>query len=927
MGGVFCAGHGGADLGKDSECARRIRLEEPVNIGEPVCEECALIQRPVAVERVFQQRGGRGGVGEFFAQNPGGLSEGESVRRIARECRAKVGDSAGEIAARQLRGSIRVRFPRGESPAGAEEKIADPAAQRRQERKREHDANERAQEHDDAEKQDHFFRAAALRGGGARFPKKHCGEPRQRGDEGGARENFHGVWSVRFRGGAGRGRLDGATSVCEEAGPVSTPPQFLFMAPFPPLVEPLEPRIAPASLIGKNTVIYTDADGDSVRLTISQPLFTSASVANAVLGFSSGANAVGTGTAAHEQLQKIDLTALGGVASGLSMSVAVTQKAAAGDGRADVGYINATGLDLGAVGIRGDLGRIDAGDADTGLALRALGVLSLGAKGIATQAAGGDLTSDIHGPVGIFNVAGDVDTARVNFLDATGHVATGSVGLLRIGGALKGGAADNTGFVSFSGTIGRAGIGSIVGGSGAGSGAVAGDYATLSGINAITIAGGITGGAGDASGEVSAARIHMLQVLSHGITGGSGGGSGLVQAVTLGRAGIAGDVKGGSGINSGEIFSGAAGSISIAGDLVGGTAGLGAVAADPNATPAVPARAEASGYSGVIEARALGRLQITGSVRGGDYVDNNHTASISGAVLVNGNIGSVVIGSRAHPGSLLGGTGFDSGALLAHGTLGPTVIFGDVAGADSTGGGAVVNSAYIQATHLPALFIGGDLRAGSDGGGGIDSSGAIRSGQEIGALFVGGSVLGKQNAVATTFNPAIISAVGQQELGINAKADIAIRSITIGGSATHAEILAGYSPDTAGQAVALGKAVNADASIGLVRIGKTISGSDIVAGAQRGSDGFFGDADDSRISGTGTSDRVDIISRISAVIIGGGAANTILPTDHFGIVAQNIGLVRAGGATVPLAPGPGNDMGAGRPVGGANSDLHAVEVA
>lgn len=719
-----------------------------------------------------------------------------------------------------------------------------------------------------------------------------------------------------------------------------------FMAPFSPLIEPLEDRIAPASLVGPNTVIYTDADGDSVTLKISKPLFTSAAVANSVLTYSSGPDAVGTGTGAHEQLQLIDLTKLGGNTAGLSVSVAVSHPAAVGagaggDGHADIGYINATGIDLGVIRVAGDLGRIDAGNTDTAPALRALGVLSIGTKGLTTQAAGGTLVSNITGPAGSINVAGDVDAARINLLDAPGHPGTGSAGVLRIGGALHGAASDNTGLIFFTGKIVRASVGGMVGDAGANSGSIMGDYGTLSSIGTITVASGITGGAGTASGEIAAARIGAVQVLSQGVTGSMGNGSGLIQSPTLGRVSIVGDLKGGSGLDSGQIFGGAIGSVRISGSVLGGTAGLGAVAADPNAVPPVAARSAAAGGSGSIMATSLGRIVIGGSLVGGDYQDNDHTASLSGVINARDNIGSVVIGngSRSQPGGIVGGTGHTSGGIFAGGTLGPTAIFGSVTGASSTATQNVTNSAYIQAAHLPALFIGGNVQAGGDGGAGIDSSGAIRSQHEIGSIFIKGDLVGTMNTapgnvgvapIAPTFNPAIISAAGQQILPPNATADIAIRSVTIGGSAAHAKILAGYSTDTTGQTVALGKPVNADASIGIVRIGKTISSTDIIAGVSPGADGVFGEQtafDDARISGPGTTDRADIISRISRVIIGGGVVGTAFPADSYGIEAQQVVSVVVHGAATPLTPGASNDLAPGKPVGGSGSDLYAIEVA
>ena len=48
-------------------------------------------------------------------------------------------------------------------------------------------------------------------------------------------------------------------------------------------------------------------------------------------------------------------------------------------------------------------------------------------------------------------------------------------------------------------------------------------------------------------------------------------------------------------------------------------------------------------------------------------------------------------------------------------------------------------------------------------------------------------------------------------------------------------------------------------------------------------------------------------SRIASVIIAGRAIGTAGGVDHFGIVAEEIALLKVGGAIVPLRPGAHND--------------------
>jgi hypothetical protein len=124
---------------------------------------------------------------------------------------------------------------------------------------------------------------------------------------------------------------------------------------------------------------------------------------------------------------------------------------------------------------------------------------------------------------------------------------------------------------------------------------------------------------------------------------------------------------------------------------------------------------------------------------------------------------------------------------------------------------------------------------------------------------------------------------------------LALRSLTVAGSVTGSQVLAGY--DLTG-------GVNADVQIGNVTINGDCVASDVVAGVLA-KNGFFGDADDTVIAGGSAS----IASRIAKVLIKGTAAGTFEPGGQFGIVAQAIGAVGVGHVKVPL---------------GANRDVFAI---
>src|SRR5688572_2820753 len=151
-----------------------------------------------------------------------------------------------------------------------------------------------------------------------------------------------------------------------------------------PAAEPLERRIAPASLINPSTLVYTELDGDTVTITFSKPLFdlppaTLNTKLDDVFKFSAGDAHSGTET--PQQLQLIDLTKAPVVdfknaAAGISFTIAATKIGVTGDDLADIGAIKASGLALGRISIDGDLGQIDCGTGASKTAVRSLEVQS-----------------------------------------------------------------------------------------------------------------------------------------------------------------------------------------------------------------------------------------------------------------------------------------------------------------------------------------------------------------------------------------------------------------------------------------------------------------------------------------------------------------------------------------------------------------------
>jgi hypothetical protein len=179
------------------------------------------------------------------------------------------------------------------------------------------------------------------------------------------------------------------------------------------------------------------------------------------------------------------------------------------------------------------------------------------------------------------------------------------------------------------------------------------------------------------------------------------------------------------------------------------------------------------------------------------------------------------------------------------------------------------------------------------------AGGALHSAGRIGSLLVRGDILDSE-----------ISALGMPG-ATSATEALAIGSVKIGGDFARSKLLAGFN--------AAGIAMNADVTIGAVTIGGNFEASSLVAGATAGSNGFFGDEDDQLITGGG-----DVIAKIASVAIKGSVLGSTAMSDHFGIVAEEIGKLKVGSAAQLLTSGPGNDT-TPLPLGGT-ADVKAREV-
>ncbi len=687
-----------------------------------------------------------------------------------------------------------------------------------------------------------------------------------------------------------------------------------------PCIEPLESRIAPASLT------FLDADGDSVTINVSKgPTL----VLGTHVTLSSGS------ATTPAVLQKLTLT--DPLFGGASVSFAV-RKGAGGDGFVNVGFIDATGGDLGSVTVPGDLGRIVCGDLvttkDPGLAT--LKVRSIGALGTLTQVTGGTLVSLITGALGRLEISRDFIEAQ---LETTGTDAR--IGKIAIGGDLVGGALLKSGFIraddgSDSVTI----RGKILGGAGQMSGEVqiGGDVKSVS-------LGGLVGGGGRNSGRFEMHGPQATVLIKGNVIGGLGEDSGALECEgAIGTVTVTGAILGGVGTQSGRLdldefkqvtvgsiasvpgnengqVSGRAGSIFVRGNVVNGGSFNGQNIEGKGDLASVTIGGDLQGDVGATG--RIGTLAIRGNLAGG-----NIGAGSLGLLKIDGNFGSgdgfsdtMFVGDVAKiviGGSLIGG-GNQCGRIESTGKISELIIRGSVVGGDA-------DSGYVIAAEIGKLTIGGDIKGGSGNG----LSGVIKANGALGPVTIGRSIIGGGGAdsgriSATGIGPVTIG--GDIVGGSGPGSGLVDSFLGIGKMRVKGSLLGGRGPDsgkiTAGGGISeliidasvrgsgfASTGIISTIHLGRVTIGGDLVGGDFGAGTTRGDSGLItaGDIDSVTIRGN---------------LIAGGDATTNPPTGASGaIIAGTIGPVVIAGSIIgndtnhalivargqQVKPGTGDDL-------------------
>lgn len=678
-------------------------------------------------------------------------------------------------------------------------------------------------------------------------------------------------------------------------------------------LEVLEARIAPASVL-----TYIDIDGDKVTIKSSKGDLSGHAT------FSGGDNG---------QLQLLDLSDPSFAGANITFKVV---KAGGGDGLAAVGRIDGGSNDLGRIVIKGDLGDIDAGSGTAGkAAIKSLTVRTMGLYGLATQEGAGDLVSSISGTLGSLNVAGDLKGVFIDVSD--GGRAT--IGTVKIGGSLIGGASASSGLIYADGGIGAVKIaGDVIGGSGSQSGGISSDVklgnvtiggsvlggngstsaliAAVGDVGLVKIGGDVKGGEGIQSGVIRS-EVGGIKGVNIGgsVMGGDGGASGGISSrLNMGTVKIGGNLQGGSGTSSGYLASseGTISLLKISGSLMGGS-GLDAGQIDAGEGIRTlqitrDVRGGEGGSSGTVAVPGeIGRFTIGGSVLGGSAIGSGSiiltggrigtlqighdlqggSASSTGSIWgSSGQLDNVIIG-----GSVIGGAGSSSGSIRVPNTdIGKLVIGGDLRGSSISGSDAgMEGTAHIWGQRIGSVVIRGSVIAGTDdsAAGGMGPNASISASTSIGSITVLGDVLGSIGVGGEITRPTF-SVTGQTSPGD--AGELTIGKITIGGNVERARILAGYS---------FSVPVNGDAQIGPVSVRGDWIASDLVAGVQDGGTPGFGDAGDTVIAG-GTG-----IAKIASIQIGGAVLGTVAGGDQFGFVSDTIEKLRIGGQLIVLPPGLG----------------------
>ena len=539
----------------------------------------------------------------------------------------------------------------------------------------------------------------------------------------------------------------------------------------------LESRILPATLVNPTTLTYRDFDGDDVTVSFLDPILNAGNV-NSVFTFNSW-NVSGNNQL-PQQLRNINLSGIPAAAGTTITTVATRHPAAGGDGFAAVGQIDATGLDLEAVTIDGDLGRILAGNSqDPAPGVTDLSVYSMGRYGTRTGAV--NLTSTIQGPMSSLAVKADIKGA---FVQVVGGEA-GTLDIVTVGGSIMGNGDANSGRVHSTGNMGKVTVtGDLIGGGGTHSGAIT----TFQNITSVSIGGSIIGGSGTYAGTILSDYLgggpkkdefggHIGPVsVGRDVQGGSNTAAGTIvsESGRLGNVTIGGSLLAGSANRSAHVYSGMEmGNVVIAGSVVGGvglqSAQVQSLMTMGNVTVGGSLIGGAGDRSGQFSSKLdMGNISFSRNIIGGDGLS-------SGRVYSGEDVGTVKI-----LGSVRGGSSERSGEIYALRTMGNVTVAGDVVG------GAGKASGRVDADSIASVTVSGSVTGGVGASSGViqGRSGAVPTlrvtGNVVGGSGVSSGAIGANQLGTVTIGGSLIG--GSSSNTGQVFSTVSITSLTIGGN-------------------------------------------------------------------------------------------------------------------------------------------------
>src|SRR4029453_1292085 len=190
------------------------------------------------------------------------------------------------------------------------------------------------------------------------------------------------------------------------------------------------------------TATFTDVDGDLVTLKVRNGDLAMATIRTAL-----------SGSGTQVLLLDLSLAVAGQTFNGASVTLTAKRSQLGGDGFVNIGWINATGIDLGAGKNAGAPRQPDAGAGDPDApAVKSLTAVSLGVLGRTTQdPVTASLESNINGQLGPVKIAANVKDPPLN--------VDGGISKLTIGGSLIGGSTLFSGRIATTGDAGPIKIG------------------------------------------------------------------------------------------------------------------------------------------------------------------------------------------------------------------------------------------------------------------------------------------------------------------------------------------------------------------------------------------------------------------------------------------------------------------------------------